>query len=74
MVVIRLMTPDDREAFLAHNERYLPTSGEGGVHFMPFDTRSGQRPAPVDFAMLDLPIVEPRWQRWFRPATAKKPP
>jgi RimJ/RimL family protein N-acetyltransferase len=59
------MTHDDREALLAHNERYLPTSGEDGVHFLPFDVRTGDRPKSLDFASLQVPLTEPGWQRWF---------
>ena len=64
-VLIRLMSADDRDGYLAHSDRYLPSSGEDGVFFMPYDFQAGERPGEPDLASLELPLTEPGWQRWF---------
>lgn len=62
---IRPMTAADRDDYQAHSARYLPGSGEGGVYFTPYDYHAGELPEIADFAGFDLPLTEPRWQRWF---------
>ena len=64
-MLIRPMTAADAEELAEHNARFFPGSGEGGVHFMPFDVRSGDLPKGPDFEALELPLTEPGWQRWF---------
>ncbi len=64
-LAIRRMQPDDEQAVAEHFIRHRAESGQGDIHFMPYEAHANEGPSGVNLDALKRALDQPGWQRWF---------
>ncbi len=69
-ITIEALVPEKVAQYDAHFSRHRAESGRGDYHFMPFEPDDPEGPRGLDPRMLELPLDDVGWQRWWvaRPA------
>ncbi len=59
------LTADRLDALQTHLAHHHAESGQGEIHFKPFDPAQADRPKGLHETAWQLPLTELGWQRWF---------